>query len=117
MKKYFILIFVILVLSSSYSFSATTAAASGSITDNENVFGQADDDSNKGSIARLSTGVTLYFNTSENAYAIITKHTSGPLAYGTAADTTDVYRTSDEFGTPAAPENSDSSEFDDWNSM
>jgi hypothetical protein len=112
MKKIVIFTFIALLAIPAVSFSATgTIEPASSILANDGTSG-----SKEGSIARLSTGVSLYFNTDTTGYAIITKHESGPLGYGTAADTTAIYRTDDATNV-AEPGASDSSEFTGWDSM
>lgn len=61
-------------------------------------------------IGKLSTGVRAGWTTGEQGYAIITLHKSGSQTYGSAHDSTSIYRASGLVDD--APTASDSSSFD-----
>lgn len=104
MKKILAFLFVFLL---SFPVFVSAEALTGSI------IGAKDDASDEAPIARLSNNVSLYWLGDSTAYAIKTAHESGTNVYGTAHDSTSIYRSS-EMDDAADPGASDSSEFDGW---
>ncbi|MSM38207.1 MAG: hypothetical protein GJT30_01095 [Geobacter sp.] len=71
-------------------------------------------------IGKLSTGVSMAFNTATTGYALITQHKNGVKAFGTSADSTAIYQMPvTKEATTAAPNATTSADFltGDWTSM
>lgn len=113
MKKIFFCILTVLFVFTLPVYAATT------IDEGQTVTGWDDASAGTGnstSIGKLSTGVSLGWEGNDVAYAITTYHGRGSTVFGTAADSTSIYRLVDqtEITEPAA---SDSSEFSDWDEL
>jgi hypothetical protein len=69
-------------------------------------------------ISRLSTGVSAAWLNNTSAYAIVTVHVNGSQLYGTAHDSTNLFRKSGVAADLAAPDASDSGAFaSGWEKM
>lgn len=117
MKKMLILAAIMFLSLSGLAFADSTAPASADA--GERIYGvdtgTADGDDTL--IGKLSTGVYAGWATGADGYAIITMHENGSQTYGTAHDSTSLYRISGL--QTAVPDASDSSAFDDdgWNEL
>lgn len=124
MKKIFALTVCASVLSAGIAFG-TEMTASGAITgtDGLQIFGGIDATNSASTtastlIGKLSKGVIAGANYSYQGYAMNTKHNNGSTAYGTAHDSTAIYKS--EIGvatTLTAPSAADNTSFATWTAM
>ena len=69
-------------------------------------------------IGKMSKGVSAGANYDDLSYAMNTKHTSGTQAFGTADDSTAIYRTNIGTGVlTAAPTSNSNTAFATWTEM
>lgn len=120
MNKIFAITTLLLFVVCSTSFAA--ALASGGLTnEGDQLYGGPDATAAAGSdnlIGKFSKGVIAGVNFDNLNYAVNTKHTSGTQAFGTADDSTAIYRTT--LGTGAlttAPTANDNTAFAAWTEM
>ena len=82
MKKILLVVMVFTLIASGAAFAATGTVAAGE---------EVNDTTSGNIIAKLSSGVTLGFDTVATSYTIATKHNKGPKAYGSSAGDTKIY--------------------------
>lgn len=89
------------------------------------LFGDDDTAGNDVRIGKTSTGVSIAWQTSETAYALMTQHKNGTKAYGSSYDSTAIYQTAGSVKPGTAAYNggeltqSDTTDFeaDEWSAM
>lgn len=119
MKKISMLVAISLVLCASSAFALSIEAGkviTASVTDANGTYTLGPN--NGGAFAKLSTGVSLGYQTSAGTYAIVTKHVNGDNQYGAAANDGKNYWQPKAVNTVAdSPQASDSTAFNGWSSL
>lgn len=119
MKKALALMIGIAMFSSSVAMAVTVAPAGGVTAAGVQIYGDSTDATTASStlIGKLSKGVILGAHFSPTAYAVNSKHDSGTTAYGTAYDSTAIYKTEIGSTVLAFPSALDNTSFSSWTSM
>lgn len=112
MKKMFLLTIVAMFALAGSAF----AAGDGTSSAGQTINGGTAVNSENTLIGNLSTGVSLGWNTTATNYAISTQHTNGSQQYGTADNSTSLYRTT-AADTFVKPTKTDSSAFSSWTEL
>ena len=68
-------------------------------------------------LGKMSNGVYPGWNTNTLGYAVTTQHISGSKSYGTAHDSTAIYRNDSAPQTPSDPDNESFGAADSWTAM
>jgi len=95
MNKIIVITALFLFIVSSASFAATITATGGLTAEGDQIYGGPDGAAALTSdnlIGKLSKGVIGGANYTSVNYALITKHTSGTMIFGSADDSTAIYR-------------------------
>ncbi len=122
MKKIFAMTVCLTLITSGIAFGAALSSGSVTTTDGLQIYGgssttNAADAAASTLIGKMSKGVKSGATYTSTGYAINGKHNSGTTAYGTAHDSTAMYKS--EIGTAAltAPSAADNTSFATWTAM